>query len=323
MIAQPGPARAFQIHTAGRASALLLLAAFFWGSGNLANKTVLQDLDPFTVVLLRNLVAALAIAPMLLPDLSRRMTAVWFKSALPVGACFGMALICQQWGYQTATVTNASFLVNATCVLTPCLAWLLFGERPGPSTALAAAAMLLGALCMSGVLLKWQPINAGDAWCLVSALFYAIWMILLVGHVTRHGLPVLTTLVQCLCAAAIALPFSLAAEPGFQRNFVGAVPELFYLGVFSTAVAFGLASVAQRHLSASVGAILMSAESLFGAAGGILVLGERPDLGVTLGAILMMAAILLACRSGRSTPSGDAQPVLKFSKSGDFHDTEF
>ena len=115
---------------------MLLLAAFFWGSGNLANKTVLQDLDPFAVVLLRNLVAVVAIAPMVLPELARGVMPAWFRSALPVGVFFGVAVICQQWGYQTATVTNASFLVNATCVLTPILAWLLFGERPGPSTSL-------------------------------------------------------------------------------------------------------------------------------------------------------------------------------------------
>lgn len=320
---QTEPAKLFRVHPAGHASAMLLLAAFFWGSGNLANKTVLQDLDPFTVVVLRNLVAAVAIAPMLLPEVSRGVRPGWFRSALPVGVFFGVALICQQWGYRTATVTNASFLVNATCVLTPLLALLVFGERPGPHIALAAAAMLLGALCMSGMLLKWQPMNAGDAWCLVSALFYSIWMILLVRHVTRHGLPVLTTFVQCLCAACIALPFSLAAEPELERNFIGALPELLYLGVFSTAIAFGLASVAQRCLSASVGAILMSAESLFGAAGGILVLGERPDLGVILGATLMMAAILLVCRSGRSAPTATAQPILKPRKSGDFHDNQF
>jgi drug/metabolite transporter (DMT)-like permease len=300
VIVQTKPVRALRIHPAGRASAMLLLAAFFWGSGNLANKTVLQDLDPFTVVVLRNMVAAMAIAPMLLMELSRWVGFAWFKSALPVGVVFGLALICQHWGDQTATVTNASFLVNATCVLTPLLALLAFGERPGPYISVAAVLMLLGALCMSGMLLKWQPMNAGDTWCLVSALFYSIWMILLVRHVTRHGLPVLTTFVQCLCAACIALPFSLSAVPELERNFVGALPELFYLGVFSTAVAFGLASAAQRFVSASVGAILMSAESLFGAAGGILVLGERPDLGVTLGAALMMAAIFLACRSGRN-----------------------
>lgn len=141
--------------------------------------------------------------------------------------------------------------------------------------------------------------NAGDSWCLVSAFFYAIWMVLLVRHVTRHGLPVLTTLMQCLCAACIALPFSLSSEPVPAQSFLGALPELLYLGVFSTALAFGLVCVAQRWLSASVGAILMSAESLFGAVGGILVLGEQPDLGVVLGAGLMMAAILLVCRPDR------------------------
>lgn len=320
---QTEPACAIGIHPAGRASAMLLLAAFFWGSGNLANKTVLQDLDPFTVVVLRNLVAVVAIAPMLIREASRGVLPAWFKSALPVGVVFGLAIICQQWGYQTATVTNASFLVNATCVLTPILAWLLTGERPVPSTAFAAVVMLLGVLSMSGVLLKWQPMNAGDILCLVSAFFYAIWMILLVRHVTRYCLPVLTTFVQCLCTACIAVPFSLVAEPELERNFMGALPELFYLGVFSTALAFGLASAAQRCLSASVGAILMSAESLFGAAGGILVLGERPDFGVILGASLMMAAILLVCASVRSPPPAASQPILEPRKSEDVHDNEF
>lgn len=318
---QNEPVMAVRIHPAGRPIAMLLLAAFFWGSGNLANKTVLQDLDPFTSVVLRNLVAALALGPMLLLEPTRGLMPAWFRSVLPVGVFFGVALICQQWGYQTATVTNASFLVNATCVLTPILAWLIFGERPGQSTAIAAAVMLFGALSMSGVLWTWQPMNAGDTWCLVSALFYSIWMILLARHVTRHGFPVLTTLVQCLCAACVALTFSLSAEPEFERNFIGALPELLYLGVFSTALAFGLASVAQRRLSASVGAILMSAESLFGAAGGILVLGERPDLGVILGACLMMAAILLVCRSGPSAPSVSSQPIPHSAKARDCHDT--
>jgi drug/metabolite transporter (DMT)-like permease len=308
---QTEPAGPFRSDPAIRASAMLLLAAFFWGSGNLANKTVLQDLDPFTVVVLRNLVAALAIAPMLLTERAHGAMTAWFRSALPVGVFFGVAVICQQWGYQTATVTNASFLVNATCVLTPILAWLMFDERPGQTTVLAAVVMLFGALSMSGVLWTWQPMNVGDAWCLVSALFYSVWMILLVRHVTRHGRPVLTTLVQCMCAACIALPFSLSAVPELERNFIGALPELFYLGVFSTALAFGLASVAQRCLSASVGAILMSSESLFGAAGGILVLGERPDFGVVLGATLMMTAILLVCRPSQSARGDQLQPISK------------
>jgi drug/metabolite transporter (DMT)-like permease len=306
---QNEPARALQALSTGRASAMLLLAAFFWGSGNLANKTVLQDLDPFTVVVLRCLIGAMALVPLFLLEPARRVMPSWYRSALPVGAVFGVAAICQQLGYQTATVTNASFLVNATCVLTPILAWLMFGELAGPRIVLAAGVMLLGAQSISGVLWTWQPMNAGDALCLLSALFYAIWMVLLARHVRRHGRPVLTTLVQCLCAACIALPFSLSAEPGFERNFAGALPELLFLGVFSTALAFGLASVAQRHLSASVGAILMSAESLFGAAGGILVLGERPDPGVVLGAALMMAAILLVC--GPCASDRQAQSIIE------------
>lgn len=149
------PMRVHRVHPARRASVMLLLAAFFWGSGNIASKTVLQDLDPFTVVVLRDLIAAVVVAPVVLPEVARGVTVAWFRSALPVAALFGVAVICQQLAYQTATVTNASFLVNATCVLTPILAWLMFGERAGPSTVLAAAVMLLGALSMSGLLWTW------------------------------------------------------------------------------------------------------------------------------------------------------------------------
>lgn len=70
---QTEPGWPFRSDPATRASAILLLAAFFWVSGNLANKTVLEDLDPFTVVVLRNLVAAVAMVPMLLPELKRRV----------------------------------------------------------------------------------------------------------------------------------------------------------------------------------------------------------------------------------------------------------
>ena len=82
-------------------------------------------------------------------------------------------------------------------------------------------------------------------------------------------------------------------QPG---SFEGAVPEILYLGVFSSAVAFGLTAAAQAHVSASATAVLVSAESLFGAAGAIVVLGERPGTIVFFGAGLMLIAIVIVAR---------------------------
>jgi len=279
--------------SAGKAMAMLLLAAFFWGSGNLANKSILLDLDPFAVVVLRHLIAVIALLPLALSERGRSPLRVWLPSVLPASVLFAAASIVQQWGYQGTTVTNASFLVNTAGVLTPVLSVMMFRERLRPFVALAALLTLLGALLMSGAATGFTGLNSGDALCLVSALFYAGWTVLLGRHILHHARPVAATLAQCAVAGLIAAPFALIASPALAANWTGALPEALYLGVFSTAAAVGLTSAAQRVISAPTTAIVISAESLFGAAGGIVLLGERPGILAGLGAALMLLAIAL------------------------------
>ena len=50
--------------TPHRASALALLAAFAWGSGNVAQKTILEHLDGYAAAGLTSLLGALVLWPM-------------------------------------------------------------------------------------------------------------------------------------------------------------------------------------------------------------------------------------------------------------------
>ena len=128
------------------ASCALLLAALCWGAGNVANKTVLQHLDPLTVMSLRCLLAAIVICPFALPDLRpdlRRGPAQaadrdWIKSAVLLSLPFAAALLLQQWAYGLTSVTNAGFLVNTATVMIPVLTWLAYGQRVGLAVAFAA-----------------------------------------------------------------------------------------------------------------------------------------------------------------------------------------
>ena len=276
---------------------MLLAAAFFWGSGNIANKSVLTDLDPFAAAALRNLVAALALAPFAWREISKISGGQrWLRSAVPPSLLFAIAIILQQWGYQDATVTNASFLVNAASVVTPIIAFFVLKERLHSCIAIAAALTILGVFLMSGAGKSLSTMNAGDLACLAAALFYAGWMVALGQHATRHNSPAATTCLHCLMAMIFAGIGLLIFTPHQPGSFEGAVPEILYLGVFSSAVAFGLTAAAQAHVSASATAVLVSAESLFGAAGAIVVLGERPGTIVFFGAGLMLIAIVIVAR---------------------------
>ncbi len=273
---------------------MLLAAAFFWGSGNVANKSVLADLDPFAASSLRNLVAALVLLPFALKELSNiAQFGPWLRSAFPPSALFAIAIILQQWGYQDATVTNASFLVNAACVVTPLVAVVVLKERLPGNIAIAAVLTLLGAGLMSGAGQSLSAMNRGDIFCLASATFYGVWMVSLSRHVTLHKDPSATIWLHCLLTSALAGTIVVVFAPHQPGTLAGGLAELLYLGIFSSAIAFGLTAAAQAHVSASTAAVLVAAESLFGAAGGILVLGERPGLVAVVGAVLMLLAILI------------------------------
>jgi drug/metabolite transporter (DMT)-like permease len=309
---------ALQSPGSGQACLLLLLAAFLWGTGNVANKTVLADVSPISAVFLRSIIAALALLWPVWRETTRAtetgtLGSGWLRSVAPGSLMFALALVTQQWGYRTATVTNASFLVNASCVLTPLLGVLIWRDRLQARTVVSAGLALAGALAMSGAWRSLTAMNPGDALCLVSALFYALWIILIGRHLERFATPAATTLALCLCAAALSAPFAVVAGQGQVQDWWGAMPEALYLGLFSTAGAFLLTAAAQTRVSASTAAIIVSAESLFGGAAGMLVLGERPDPAALAGAALILLAIgIMALRpepaTGGSVKAAGATP---------------
>jgi len=84
--------------TRARPIAVLLMAAFVCGSGNVANKTVLDELAPWANVFLRCLVAALVLWPFALGETRMPGTPLWVESILVPSALFAVAMLLQQHG---------------------------------------------------------------------------------------------------------------------------------------------------------------------------------------------------------------------------------
>lgn len=288
-----------------RANLLLLFAAALWGLGNVAQKTVLVHLDALSAVGLRCLIGGLLVLPFVLTE--RRLPAGpgHFSSLARVGALFAISITLQQLCYLGATVTNASFLVSTATVMTPLAAWLLIGERPTASLAAAAGLTMVGALLLSG---GFASLSSGDLTAILSAACYALWMVELGRHMQTHARPFTAAATQFLGAAAFALPLGAMQGNLSLAAAFAAGPELAVLGVFSTAIAFGIQIAAQRFTSASHAAVIVSAESVFGALGAAILLGERNSPAGALGAAIILGAILSVAMSNR-TPRARA-PLL-------------
>lgn len=280
--------------TSLKANGLLLLAAFFWGAGNVAQKTVLDDIGPLTAVGLRCLIGALVLIPFVRREASRAhaQRKCGVLQILWVAGLFAMAIVLQQSSYGSTTVTNASFLVSLTTVLTPIAVWLLFKIRPTPIIWAAATTAFAGAFLMSGGSIASMAI--GDLGCVASAAFYAVWFVKLGEVVVASGRPCNVTLVQFGLTGVVCLVVGLVLEPVTSASLLQAMPDLIVLGVFATGVAYGLQAVAQQTASPTMAALLTSMESVFGAAAAVLFLGEQLTPMIMGGAVLVVLAILMA-----------------------------
>ena len=100
-------------------------------------------------------------------------------------ASFVAANITGQTGMSMTSVTNAGFLWNTSTVMVPFAMWIMRGQRPSTQVVLIACITLTGAFLMSGGSL--HALNTGDILCVVSAMFYSLWMVLLGDVLERTG----------------------------------------------------------------------------------------------------------------------------------------
>ncbi|CAM5775310.1 hypothetical protein LMIY3S_04960 [Labrys miyagiensis] len=289
------------------ANCLLLFAAALWGFGNVAQKTVLEHLDPLSAVGMRCLIGGLLVLPLLPMERKERFGPGYGISLARLSGLFSISMVLQQAAYLSTSVTNASFLVNTCTVMTPVAAWLMMGERPGIVVAFAASLTLMGILLLSGGISG--AVNSGDVAALLSAVCYALWMVELGRHMKDHGGAVPAAIAQFLLCAAIALPLGAIRGNLSLDGMWAAAPELAVLGIFSTAIAFSIQTVAQRFTPASHAAVMVSGESVFGATGAVLFLGETLTPTAVLGGALVLAAIVYLAIAGQPREATGPAPA--------------
>jgi len=277
-----------------QANLLLLLAAAIWGGGFVAQSTAMKAIGPFWFIGLRFAVATVAVLPFVL--LERRKAAVrTSRRHLGLYLAIGLALFggaaTQQVGLQTTSVTNSSFITGLYVVFVPIIA-VLFLRRPPHWIIWPGAIMAIsGIFLLSGGHLS--ALTVGDGLTVICAVFWAIQITIAGTAVKETGRPMALSAAQFGITALLAIAVAAIFEPISLDAILGAAPEILYVGIFSSGVAFVLQIVAQRYTTSSQAAIFLSSEALFGSSLAALILGETiPPVGY-IGCALMFSAMLV------------------------------
>jgi drug/metabolite transporter (DMT)-like permease len=276
------------------AVALLVLTTMLWGFAFVAQKSAMDAMGPLTFSAIRYLLGTLAILPLVFWELRRTGKRLdrkeWAVVAL-IALSFFLGVTLQQIGLTMTTVTNGGFLTSLYVLFVPLLALVVFFHKPHPIVWAGVPMALVGVYLLNGGRL--DSFNLGDLLVVFSAVAWAV-QVYLIGTVSkRTGLPVTISVLCFFTTAALSGIGALTFEsPNLAAIGAGWI-EIAYAGILSTAVAFTLQAVAQQYVPPANAAIILSAEGLFAALGGAIVLGERLPMIGYVGAALIFFAIVM------------------------------
>lgn len=269
----------------------LLFVTLIWGATFPVLKIATAQLSGVETTALRFCIAAVCMLPFTL----RLPRHTWRDGAL-MGGLVLVSYVLQAYGLEFISSNRSAFLTSLNVLMVPFLA-VLFGTR------LTWAVLLAAALACSGIgLMSWEggAHLVADASTVLSALAYALYVILLSQRSARHQARELAA-AQIVWMAILGALWMLGLSVGTDR--LQTLPsrmnwEIFaglcYLGIVATSGMLFLQAVAQRHVPASKAALVYAMEPVFAALFAWIMLAEGLGWRAALGGLLVVVAVVFS-----------------------------
>lgn len=265
----------------------LLGVAVIWGGGFVAAKIALEAVSPFYLLGIRVLGAGLLLA-LLFHQKLRQVNKKTVKTGIFLGLFLLIGQGMQVFGLQFTTPGKQAFLVASYTLFIPFVAWLIFKRRPQVPSILAGLIMLVGIGFLS--LNEDFSIGFGDGLSILSAIFFAVHMVLIALCVQEHD-PLQLSVLQLLAAGTMAFILAFIFEKPIIALPTASLISVGYLLLINTALAFSVQNFAQKFTTPTRSSIIVSLESLFGLIFSVLILKETFTSKMIVGVIFIAIAV--------------------------------
>ncbi len=211
------------------------------------------------------------------------------SSPLLIGIALFAGYAFQTAGLHLTTPAKAGFITGLSVVIVPVASALLLHQAPARAAWIGVGLAMVGLALLVSTRPPHRPRR--PAGVLLRRRF-AI-HILLTGRFAPGLHPVPCSFGQVVVVAVLstiaALLFETRPAPSGQVRFAAA-----FTGLFATAVAFGIQTVAQRFTSSTHTALIFAAEPVFAALFSFLLIGEVLGPRQLLGCALILAGMVVA-----------------------------
>jgi drug/metabolite transporter (DMT)-like permease len=285
---------------------LLILCNLFWGGNVVAGKAAVGNIDPYALMVLRWAGAALLVLPFAIEPIRRdwpTIRAKWWLYLFygAVGYATFNAL-CYVAAYYT-TGFNIGLDQVTINIFVMLLSFILFRTRVRPLQLVGVAITIAGVALtashgdLSRILAL--DINFGDLLVIIASLAYAVYSITLRWRPQTDWRSFL--LATFIGATLASLVFAATTGGGlaYVASTVGAITPLGWIIAAYTMVLPSIISQmfyvrGVELIGANRASLFINLIPLFGAAGSVLILGERLEAFHFIAGALVIAGIVLA-----------------------------
>ena len=296
-------------HTSRLAFIILFSVAFIWGAEFVLVDLAVAKVSTNLFNALRFALASLALLPLYFIKkevIDKGALGHLFLAGFSLGFLLFVGFYAQTEGMRYTSVANAGFITGLSVPLVPVLAFLVFRQGASWNVWLGVICATLGLYLLTvGDNLSF---NQGDSLVLICAFAFAFHILLTDKFVVN--LPIISLSIIQMAAVAIYSLIALAPE------MIG--PELIYpeasdnsfdisilldpivlsgilvTGLLGSAYAYWAQSACQRHLEPAKVALIFATEPVFAFLSAWVFLGEVLGFIGSLGALLILAAILIS-----------------------------
>jgi len=191
------------------------------------------------------------------------------------GIAFAGDLVFWHWSIQYTSVANSTLLANLASIFVTLAAWLLWKQRPSGLFLAGLAAALLGVGLLVRASLGGSPdALLGDGLGVVTAMFYAWYLMSVKGLRDRGAATLQLMAVTTTITALILLPVAVASGEVLLPEGAPGWLKLLGLAWISHAAGQGLIAYALAHLPAGFSSVGLLFQPVMAALFAWLLLGE-------------------------------------------------
>jgi drug/metabolite transporter (DMT)-like permease len=268
----------------------LIITAIIWGSGFVASAVALESYTPYQILAGRFLIGVILLSIVFYKKLKNIKRSTIIKGAI-LGCILYIAFVLQTVGLQYTTPSKNAFLTAVNVVIVPFIGFLIYKKKIDKFELVGAVLAIVGVAVLS--LKLSSEINIGDLLTLCCAFAFAFHIFYTAKFVKEED-PIAITIIQMMAATVIGcITIVIKGETSFTFETEG-ITSLLYLGVFSTTIAFLLQTVAQKFVTETKAAIILSTEAFWGMAFSVVILSEVMTMKMIIGAILILCAIIIS-----------------------------